>query len=121
MLALDAVLEEADGRRRDLDDLAVIGEHRAARLAEERGDVRGEEVLALAEPDDERRLAANADEQVGMIVVDHDDREVAFEQRIDARERRGEIAVVLALEQVHDDLGVGLGAERVTLGDQLRA
>ncbi len=120
VLALDAVLEETDGRRRDLDDLAVVGEHRAARLAEEGGDVRGEEVLALAEPDDERRLATNADEQVGKIVVDHDDREVAFEQRIDTRNGCCEIAVELALEQMHDDFGVGLGAERVTLGDQLR-
>src|SRR5258705_153544 len=39
MLDLDAVLEETNGGRRDLDDLAVVGEHCAARLAEERGDV----------------------------------------------------------------------------------
>ena len=31
-----------------------------------------------------------------------------------------EIAVVLALEQVHDDFGVGLGRERVPVVEQLR-
>ena len=91
-----------------------------ARLAEEGGDRRGEEVLPVAQPDDERRLVADADEQVGMVVVDRDDREVALEPRIDARERLREVAVVLLLEQVDDDFGVGLGRERVAGGDQLR-
>ena len=81
---------------------------------------RGEEVLAVAEPDDERRLMSDADEQVGLVVVDRDDREVPFELRVDAAERLREIAVVLLLEQVDDDLGVGLGRERVTALGQLR-
>ncbi len=58
---------------------------------------------------------APADEQVRVVVVDRDDREVALEQRVDAHERLGEVAVVLALEQVDDNLGVGLGGERVAL------
>src|SRR5664279_721934 len=67
MLDLDAVLDEADGGRRDLDDIAVVGERSAARLAQERGDVRREEVLALAETHDERRLAPDTDEQIGIV------------------------------------------------------
>ena len=82
------------------------------RLGEERGEVRGEEVLALAEPDDERRLAADADEQVGLVVVDHDEGEVALEPRVDGAHRLDEVAVVVGLEQVRDHLGVGLGGER---------
>ena len=39
----------------------------------------GEEHLAVADADDERALVARADEQVGMVVVDDDEREVAFE------------------------------------------
>ena len=105
--------KHANARRRDLDHLAVCRVNDGARLAEERGDRRREEVLPLAEPDDERRLVANADEHVGMVVVDRDDREVALELRIDARERLREVAVVLLLEQVDDDFGVGLGGERV--------
>ena len=62
MLDLGAVMEEARARRRDLDDLAVVGKDRAACFREERGHVRGEEVLALPETDDERRLVAHADE-----------------------------------------------------------
>jgi len=96
------------------------GKHRTARLAQERGDVRREEVLTGAEPDDERRLAPDPDEQVGMVVMDHDDGEVAFEERIDAREGGREIAVVLALEQVDDHLCVCLRPERVPLFEQLR-
>ena len=56
---------------------------------------------------------ADADEEVGVVVVDGDDREVALELRVDALDGLGEIAVVLLLEQVDDDLGVGLGGERV--------
>ena len=56
-----------------------------------------------------------------MVVVDRDDREVPLEPRVDADERLHEVAVVLLLEQVHDDFGVGLGRERVALGDELLA
>jgi len=67
VLDLGAVTEEARARRRDLDNLTVVGKNRATSLREERGDVRREEVLALAEADDERRLVADADEQVRML------------------------------------------------------
>ena len=55
---------------------------------------------------------ANADEQVGVVVVNRDEREVAFELGIDGGNGRDEIAGVVPLDQVRDDLGVGLGAER---------
>ena len=116
-----AVDEDADAARRDLDHLAVGRMDDRARLVEERGDRRGEEVLPLAEADDERRLVADADEQVGMVVVDRDDREVALEQRIDAREGLREIAVVLLFEEMDDDFGVGLGGESVAAAGQLLA
>jgi hypothetical protein len=44
---------------------------------------------------------------------------VALEQREDADHRLDEIAVVFALEQVDDNLGVGLRGERVPLRDEL--
>ena len=90
--------------------VAVVRELHAARLGEERGEVRGEEVLAVAEPDDERRLVAHADELVRMVVVDDDEREVPLEPRVDGAHGLDEVAVVGVLEQVRDDLGVGLGA-----------
>jgi hypothetical protein len=52
--------------------------------------------------------------------MDDDNREVTLEHRINARQRGDEVAVVLALEQVHHDFGVGLGPERVAFLDELR-
>src|SRR5688500_5754183 len=51
----------------DLDDVAVVWELDAPRLAEEGGSVRSEEHLALADTDYERRLMACRDEQVGVL------------------------------------------------------
>ena len=104
----------------DRDDVAVVEVLAPARLAHERGHRRGEEHLAVADADHERRLLAHADEQVGMVVVDHDEREVALELGVGLTHRLGEVAVVVALEQVDDHLGVGLGAELVAFPEQLR-
>ena len=120
-LDLGAVDEEANAVRRHLDHLAVRRVDDGAGLAEEGGDRGGEEVLTVSEPYDERCLVAHAGEQVGLVVMDGDDREVPFELRIDAAERPREVAVVLLLEQVDDRLGVGLGGERVAALGQLLA
>ena len=121
MLDLEALLEEACTVRRDLDDLTVRGEDGAAGLAQERGHIRGKEVLAVTETDDERRLLPDADEHVRVVVMDRHDREVALETGVHADERLDELALVLLLEHVHDDFRVGLRPERVTFGDQLLA
>ena len=105
----------------DRDDLAVVRELHAARLGEERREVRGEEVLAVAEPDDHRGLVTHADEVIRMVVVDDDEGEVPLEACVGAAHGFDEVAVVGVLEQVRDDLGVGLGAERVAGGEQLVA
>ena len=47
-----------------------------------------------------------------MVVVDDDEGEVALELAVGRRVRLEQVAVVVALDQVDDDLGVGLGAER---------
>ena len=117
LLELDraAVLgaDHADSARRHLDDLAVIGVGDAARLRQERGQVRGQEVLAVAETDHHRRLAADADEPVGLVVVDDHEREMALKPVVDGPHGLEQIAVVDGLEQVRDDLRVGLGREDV--------
>ncbi len=119
-LDLGAADEEPNSFRRDLDDVAVARVQHGPGLAEEGGDRGGEEVFALAEPDDERGLMPDADEHVGLVVVDGDDREVALELRVHADERLHEIALVRFLEEVNHDLGVRLGRERVAaLGELL--
>ena len=47
---------------RDGDDLVLADRHGAAGVLDEGGDVGAEEVLAVAEPDHERRVAAGADD-----------------------------------------------------------
>ena len=64
---------------RDLDNLAVLRVGDLARLGEEGAEVGREGILALAVADDERRLAADTDDQVGVVVVHDDDGEVPLE------------------------------------------
>ena len=52
-------------------------------------------------------------------MVDRDEREVALELAVGGLDRLDEVAVVVALDQVRDDLGVGLGAEAVAVGLKL--
>ncbi len=77
LAAVDVGEDGAVGR--DRHDLAVVREEDGAGLAQECGGVRGEEHLPLADADDERAEQARPDEQVGMVVVDRDEREVPFE------------------------------------------
>ncbi len=106
---------------RDRDDLAVARELDRARLLEERGGVRGEEGLAAADADHERHLVSRADEEVRMLAVDDDEREVTLELGEREPNRLDEIAVVVALDQVGDGLGVRLRSEGVAFGSEARA
>ena len=56
---------------------------------------------------------AHADEPLGLVVVDDDEREVALEAREHRAHGLDEIAVVERLEQVRNYLGIRLGAEAV--------
>ena len=100
------------------DDLAVARELHVSRLAQERGRVRREEHLVRADPDDERHLVACADEKTRVVVMDDDECEVALELVERATHRLDEIAFVVALDEVRDGLGVGLGRERVSVVDE---
>src|SRR5581483_10860169 len=55
------------------------------------------------------------------VAVDDDEGEVPFEPREDVAHRLDEVAVVGVFEQVHDDLGVRLGGERVAASEELLA
>src|SRR5438876_333800 len=56
---------------------------------------------------------SRTDEQVRMVVVDDDERKVAFEVSVRRTHGLDQIAVVMALDKMDDDLRVRLGAERV--------
>ena len=115
-LAVDR--EEAHAGGRDRDDLAVLDQLHAARLAQERGDRGGQEHLAVAVADDERALQAGADEHPRMRAVRNDEREMPFELDVGGTHSLDEVAGVVALDEVGDDLCVRLGGEVVPVGDE---
>ena len=90
-------------------------------MLDEGGDVGAEEVLAVTEPDDERGVAACADDDAGAVGVHREQGERALETADHGAHRLGEVAepVVLAADEHGGDLGVGLGAELDALGQQL--
>jgi hypothetical protein len=58
------------------------------------------------------------DEDIGVVVVDDDEREVALQIGEGAPDCLREIALVMALDQVDDRLGVRLGGEGVAVREQ---
>ncbi len=108
--------DEPGAGRRDLDDLAVLDQLHPRRLALERGDRRRQEHLTLAHADDERALQPRADEQVRVLLVDDNEREVALELLVDDADGVEQVAPVVALDEVRDHLGVRLRREDVALG-----
>ncbi len=105
----------AGAENRDLPVLQVLD---LARLGEEAGHRRGDELLALATAEDERALLARADQHLGLVEAHRDERVVALELRVRAAHRLTQVAVVVLGDQVRDHLGVGLGAELAAVREQ---
>ena len=77
-------------------------------------------ISPFADADEQRALVPRADELLGVVVVDDDEGEVALELAVGLARRLEQVAVVVALDQVDDHLGVGLGVEDVALGLERR-
>ena len=87
---------------------------------ENRRDVRGDEELAVAEADDDRRAVADGDDLFRIVGRNQHEREQAAHQQQRAAHGVLEAVVLhLALDEVRDDFGVGLGDELVALALQL--
>ena len=82
-------------------------------MLDEGGDVGSEEVLAFAESDHQRRVAACADDEAGVVLVGGEEGEGSLETVDDGAERGLQVTAlgVLAAEQGRGDLGVGLAEE----------
>ena len=76
-----------DAVGRDRDDLVLADRERVAGVLDEGGDVRAEEVLALAQADHERRVAAGADDEARVVLVHREQGEGALEAADDGAER----------------------------------
>ena len=79
--ALPAKSVTVDAVGRDRDDLVLADRERVAGVLDEGGDVGAEEVLALAQADHERRVAAGADDEPGLVLVHREQGEGALEAR----------------------------------------
>jgi hypothetical protein len=89
--------------------------------AGQRHRVRGDEVLALAHADDQRRALARGHHAVRLFAAEHGDR-VGAVQAFDRLLHGGEqVAVVHVVDQVGDDFGVGLAREYVAECGQFAA
>ena len=102
----------------DRDDLVLAELERLAGVLDERRDVGAEEVLAVAEPDDQRRVAAGRHHPRRVERVDGHQRERAVELHADPLHRLGQVDAggQLELEQLGGDLGVGLGEQPELVG-----
>ena len=97
----------------DRHDLVLAELDRVARVRDERGDVRPEEVLAVAGADHQRRAAPGADDELRVVAVHGEQRERALEPPAHDAHRLGQVAArssYAAGEQVRGHLGVGVGA-----------
>ncbi len=109
----------------DRDDLVLAELEGLAGVLDERRDVGADEVLAVADADHERGVTSCRHHARGVLGVDGDQRERAFEPGADLAHRVGQRAAVVerSLQQVGRDLGVGLGeqvvAGRLDLGPEL--
>src|SRR5690606_7354995 len=93
-------------------------------LVEDGGDVGGDEVFALAQAHDHGRRVLGRQQGVGIGVVHDDDGVGAAHLGQRLAHGDGEIggaALHLAVDEVSDDLGVGLGGELRAAGRQLLA
>ena len=104
--------------RRHGDDLVVLDQLDPARVAQERGGHRREEHLPVADADEQRALVPRADEQLRVLAVEDDEREVPLELGVRRAHSRDEVALVVALDEVRDHLGVRLGRELVPILEQ---
>ena len=113
--AVAILVEHLDRGAADVGDVAFFQEHEAARHRQQRGDVRGHEVLVDPEADDHRATFARQDDALGLRLADYRQRVGAFQ--LCHRGAHGLEQVLLrgqvVMHAVRDHLGVGLRGELV--------
>ena len=124
LAGVDVALEvhQRDAVALDDDHLAFLDEDHAAGLAEDRSDIGRHVVLAIAEPNHQRRRVLGGDEQVRLVVAHHHERIAAADLAERAAHRRGQVRRAggqRVVDEVGEDLGVGLRGELRAGGGKL--
>jgi hypothetical protein len=116
-------LHQPRGVGGDLGKLAVFEDDRAARVLENRGNIRRDEVLAVAQPQHQRRRGLGCHQLVGLGFRQHDDRKRTAQPQDGLAHGLGQAATAfeLLLDQMRDKLGVGFGAQLVAAREQFGA
>ena len=94
--------------RAQVGDVAVLEEHDPVGMGQDRGHVRGQERLVIAEPDEERHVLARPDEPIALADVHDRERVGAFELAEGVPDGLGDVAFVGFFDEMGDRLGVGL-------------
>jgi hypothetical protein len=105
----------------DHDDLVLPDGHGTVGVFHEGGHIGAEEVLALAQPDHERRVATGAHDDTRLVLMQGEQGESAVQARHHAREcgRQAVSDLVLPAEHLRGHLGVGLAVEGEAVFEQL--
>ena len=90
-------------------------------MADDGGNIRGEEVLPRSDAEDERACILHCDDLSGVIVADDAEAVGALKTCDHLHDGPLEVAVIVHFKQINDDLGVGLAMESVAPRPQLIA
>jgi hypothetical protein len=99
--------------------IAIGEEKHVAGVTQDSRYVGSNEVLALAQPDYDRRTLAGGNDFIWIATAKHGEREYSAQIFDGLPHRLLQIAVEIFLDEVRDDFGVGLRFEDVTFGLEL--
>ena len=110
-----------DGAAHEIGDVALFEVHDPPRVGQDRGHVRGQERLAVADAHDERHVHPRTDEPLGLAAMEDHERVGADRAAQGLPHGLGHVPVIGLLDEMGDDLGVRLGVESVARRRQLGA
>ncbi len=116
LLALQRI--DADPGGREDRELLVFQIEDVPRMVQNRGDVRGDEILAFPDSDNQRAVFADRDDFVRLLDRDDAERVAALHHGGRFFDRLQQVALVEMVDQVRDDLGVGLRIKAVAQARQ---
>ena len=119
---LARLVEQPVAAALQIDQVALLQIDDLVGHAGQRHRIAGNEMLAaLAYAQDQRRAGARADQAFGFVLVHHGQRIGAVQLGDGRAEGVKQVAVVEAVDQMGDDLGVGLADKHIALGLQAGA